>query len=150
MFHGIFKCKKIWKSFKIWQNLSLLPLFMKHTHTHNRLTAFCPGLPGRLVPKETFTRSHPSCSSDILYQLPPSIASSLFNLCAWLSFCTTSLQVLLGLSLGLEPSTSYSIHFFTQSSSSFRNACPYHRNLKMYAMRNNVQDYLQVFQQRSD
>ena len=30
---------------------------------------------------------------------------------------------------GLEPTTSYSIHFFTQSLSSFRNTRPYHRNL---------------------
>jgi len=30
---------------------------------------------------------------------------------------------------GLAPSTSYSIHFCTQSLSSFRNTCPYHRNL---------------------
>jgi len=33
------------------------------------------------------------------------------------------------LSLGLAPSTSYSIHFFTQSWSSFHNTCPYHCNL---------------------
>jgi len=38
-------------------------------------------------------------------------------------------QVLFGLSLSLRPSTSYSIHFFTQSSSSFRNTCPYHHSL---------------------
>jgi len=48
---------------------------------------------------------------------------------AWWSFCTTFLHVLFGLPLGLEPSTSYSLHFFTQSVSSFRNTCPYHRNL---------------------
>ena len=42
-----------------------------HTHTHNRLTAFCRDNPGRLVPEETFTHSHPSWSSDILYKLPP-------------------------------------------------------------------------------
>ena len=34
-----------------------------------------------------------------------------------------------GLPLGLEPSISYSIHFFTQSLSSFRNTCPYHCSL---------------------
>jgi len=33
------------------------------------------------------------------------------------------------LQIGLEPSTSYSIHFFTRSVSSFRNTRPYHRNL---------------------
>jgi len=48
------------------------------------------------------------------FHLPWSIASSLFRLCAWQSFCTTSFHVLFGLPLGLEPSTSYSIHFFTQ------------------------------------
>jgi len=61
-----------------------------------------------------------------LYQLLPS-TTILFKLRAWQSFCTTSLHVLFGLPLGLEPSTSYSIHFFTQSS--LRNTCPYHRKL---------------------
>ena len=58
------------------------------------------------------------------FHLPRSIASSLFKLRAWQSF-----HVLFGLPLGLEPSTSYSIHFFTQSVSSFRSTCPYHCNL---------------------
>ena len=63
------------------------------------------------------------------FHLPLSIASSLFKLRAWQSFRTTSVHVLFGLPLGLEPSTSYSIHFFTQSVSSFHSTCPYHRNL---------------------
>jgi len=87
--------------------------------------------PGRPVPEETFTHSHPSWSSNILYQLPPFIrcmTSSLFNLRAWQSFSTTSLQVLFGLPPGLGPSTSETIQFFTQSSS-FLNTCPYHRSL---------------------
>jgi len=63
------------------------------------------------------------------FHLPRSIASSLFKLRAWQSFCTTSLRILFGLPLHLEPSTSYSIHFFTQLLSFFRNTCPYHRNL---------------------
>ena len=63
------------------------------------------------------------------FHLPRSIASFVFKLRAWQSFCTTSFHVLFGLPLGLEPSTSYSIHFFTQSVSSFRSTCPYHRNL---------------------
>ena len=62
------------------------------------------------------------------FHLLRSIASSLFKLHAWQCFCTTSLHVLFGLPLGLEPSTSYSMHFFTQSVSSFRNTCPYHHN----------------------
>ena len=57
------------------------------------------------------------------------IASSLLNPRTWQSLCTTSNHVLFGLPLGLELTTSYSIHFFTQSLSSFRNTCPYHRNL---------------------
>jgi len=44
-------------------------------------------------------------------------------------FFTISVQVFFGLPLGLAPSTSYSIHFFTQSLSSFRSTCPYHGNL---------------------
>jgi len=63
------------------------------------------------------------------FRLPRSIASSLFKLRAWQSFCTTSLHVLFGLPLGLEPSASYSIHFFTQSVSSFHSACPCHHSL---------------------
>jgi len=63
------------------------------------------------------------------FHLPRSIASSLFKLRAWQSLCTTSFHVLFGLPLGLEPFTSYSIHFFTHSVSSFHNTCPYHRNL---------------------
>jgi len=58
-----------------------------------------------------------------------SVASSLFNQRASQSFSTISVQVFFGLPLGLAPSTSYSMHFFTQSLSSFRNTCPYHRNL---------------------
>jgi len=58
-----------------------------------------------------------------------SMASSLFNPHAWQCFSKISLQVFFGLPLGLALSTSYSIHFFTQSLSSFRNTYPYHHNL---------------------
>jgi len=75
----------------------------------------------------TYHPDHPIFIS--FFHLPRSIASSLFKLCAWQSFCTTSVHVLFDLALGLEPSTSYPIHFFTQSMSSFRDTCPYHRNL---------------------
>jgi len=44
-------------------------------------------------------------------------------------FALTFFHVLFGLSLGLEPSASYSVHFFTQSLSSFLSTCPYHRDL---------------------
>jgi len=63
------------------------------------------------------------------FHLPRPIACSLFRLRAWQSFCTISFHVLFGLPLGLEPSTSYSINFFTLSVSSFRSTCPHHRNM---------------------
>jgi len=87
---------------------------------------------GETEPEETFTHSHLSWSSTILSRfsflhlgLLQSVASFLLNLCA---FCTTSLHALFGLPLGLEPSSSYSIHFFTHSFSSLSSTCPYHRN----------------------
>ena len=94
---------------------------------------FCGPLSGttrvsRYQKKHSATH-HPDHPVFISFHLPRSIASSLFKLRAWQSFCTTSLHVLLGLPRGLEPSTSYSIHFFTQSVSSFRSTCPCHRNL---------------------
>jgi len=100
---------------------------------HNTTTVLWPSVwdyPGEPVPEETPTHHpdhHPIFIS--FFHLPRSIASSLFKLHAWQPFCTTSFYVLFGLSLGLEPSTSYSIHFFTQSVSSFRTTCPYHRSL---------------------
>ena len=42
-----------------------------HTHTDNRLTPFVRDNPGRPVPEETFTHSHSTWSSVILYHLPP-------------------------------------------------------------------------------
>ena len=78
-------------------------------------------------PSHTFPANEPSFISFL--HLPQTIALSLPNLRAWQSFRTTSNHVLFGLPLGLEHSTSYSIHFFSQLLSSFRNTCPYYRNL---------------------
>jgi len=104
------------------------------TTTTTVLRPFVQDYPGESVPEETFTHPpsfnhHPIFIS--FFHLPWSIAlaSSLFKMRAWQSFCTTSVHVLFGLPLGLEPSTSYSIHFFTQSMSSFHNTWLYHRNL---------------------
>jgi len=107
----------------------------RHRTTMHKQRPFYGPLPGttrviRYQKKHSPTHHpdhHPIFVS--FFQLSRSIASSLFKLCIWQSFCTTSLHVLFGLTLGLEPSTSYSIHFFAQSVSSFRNTCPYHRNL---------------------
>ena len=84
---------------------------------------------GRYKKKHAPTHIHPDHRTSFInfLHLLRSIASSLFCLRAWQSFSTTSLQVLFGLPLGLGPSTSYSMHFFTESSSSFRSTCPYHR-----------------------
>ena len=86
---------------------------------------------GRYQKKHSPAHTHPGqCTSFITFlHLQRSTASSLFSLCAWQSTQTTSFQVLFGLPLGLEPSTSYSMHFFTQSSSSFRSTCPYQYSL---------------------
>ena len=103
-------------TFKLWQRLNYFGV----NYTVSLLQPFYGSLDfvqdnsGEPVPEETFTLSW---SSIIPYLLPPSItilASFLFNLHAWQSFCWVSLQVFFGLPLGLVTSTSYSIHFFTQ------------------------------------
>jgi len=81
---------------------------------------------GNWYQKHSPTHTYPDDQSSFIcfFHLLRSTASSLFNLCAWQSFCTTFLQVLFGLPFGLAPSTSYSTHFFTQTLSSFCNTCP--------------------------
>ena len=82
---------------------------------------------GRYQKKHSPAHTHPGQRTSFItfLHLQLSMASSLFSLRAWQSSRTTSFQVLFGLLLGLEPSTSYSMHFFTQSSSSFCSTCPY-------------------------
>ena len=62
------------------------------------------------------THTYPDHQSSFIcfLHLLRSMASFLFNLCAWQSFCTTSVQVIFApaLHLGLAPSASYSIHAF--------------------------------------
>ena len=79
------------------------------THTTTALRPFVRDYPGEPVPEETLTTHYPDHHPVFIsfFHLPRSIASSLFKLCAWQSFCTTSVYVLFGLSLGLEPSTSF-------------------------------------------
>ena len=111
------------------KSLKMLGVLDKTT-TRTVLRPFVRDYPGEPVPEEHSPTDHPDHPIFIsFFHLPRPIASSLIKLRAWQSFCTTSLHVLFGLPLGLEPSTSYSIHFFTQSVSSFRNTCPYHHNL---------------------
>jgi len=114
------------------------------THTHT-LTLTQPSYgsmdfvwdnSGEQVPAETFNHSHLSWSSIIPYLLHPS--TTIHGILPVQSrhltvFSTISVQVFFGLPLGLAPSTSYSIHFFTQSLSSFCNTCSYHHNLFRYS-----------------
>jgi len=106
-----------------------------HTHIHNRFMALrilsrttrVSRFRKKHSPTHTY-RDHQSSLICFLHLLR-SMASSLFNLHACQSFSTVFLQLFFGLPIGLAPSTSYSINFFTQSLSSFHSTCPYHRNL---------------------
>ena len=86
---------------------------------------------GQYKKKHSPTHIHPDHPTSFInfLHLLRYVATSLFSLRAWQSSRTTSLQVIFGLPLGLGPSTSYSMHFFTQSSSSFCSTCPYQRSL---------------------
>jgi len=76
------------------------------------LCPFVQDYPGEPVLEETFTHSHVFWSSTILYQLPPfTMIHSILPVQFTRIFCITYLQVLFVLPLGLEPSTSHSIHF---------------------------------------
>ena len=116
----------------VFSSYRLFGIIFYYWNYYNRFTALCTGQPGwdgtrRNIHPLTYPDHYPTFIS--FFHVLWSIASSLFNLCALQSFCTTSVEVLFGLPLGLKPSTSYCIHFFTQSVSSFRNTCPCHRSL---------------------
>jgi len=110
--------------------LLILTHIYNSNNNHFNIMALCPGLPGWAGTRRNI-HPHPDHHPIFIsfFHLLRSVSFSLFRLRAWQSFCTTSLHVIIGLPLGLEPSTSYSIHFFTKSLSSFRNTCPYYCNL---------------------
>jgi len=91
----------------------------KTTTTTTVLRSYVRDYPGDPVPEETLTQP-PSWSSNLYQLLPSTMIHSILpvQITCLAFFCTTSLHVLFGLPLGLEPSTSYSILFFTQSLSS--------------------------------
>ena len=82
---------------------------------------------GRYQKKHSPAHTYPDHPTSFINSLH--LLRSLFSVRARQSSLTTSLQVLFGLPPGLGPSTSYSMHFFAQSSSSFRSTCPYQRSL---------------------
>ena len=101
-----------------------------HTQLFNGLWSGTTWL-GRYQKKHSHSHTHPDHRTSFInfFHLLRSIAFSLFRVRAWQSFSTNSLQVLFGLPPGLGPFTSYSMHFLTQSSSTFCSTCPYHRSL---------------------
>ena len=109
-----------------WCSHTVVTFCDEHAHTQpfNGLWSGTTRV-GRYQNKHSPTHTHPDrqLSFIIFLHLQRPMSSSLFILRAWQSSYTTSLQVIFGLPLGLGPSTSYSIHFFTQPSSSFRRAC---------------------------
>jgi len=119
--------------------LKVLQLLFHHCHlrrdTHTQpfhgSLEFVWDNPGEPVPEETFTHSHSSWSQS---------SQSAFSIYYDPWHPSYSIHVLYSLFHNLSPSflwstswpgtsTSYCIHFFTQSLSSFRNTCPYHCNL---------------------
>ena len=105
------------------------------TPTHNRFTVlwilYGTIRVSRYQKQHSPTHTYRGNQSSLIsfFHLLRSMASSLFNLHAWQFFFTISLQFFFGIPLGLAPSTSNSIHLFTQSLSSFHSTYPYRCNL---------------------
>jgi len=80
-------------------------LKLVYYYYYSRFAAHFPGLPvwagtrSNIHPL-TYPDHHPTFIS--FFRVLQSIASSLLNVRAWQSFCTTCLQVLFGLPLGLD------------------------------------------------
>ena len=103
--------------------------FCLTTTTTTVLRPFVRDYRGEPVPEETLTHP-PSWSSSNFYQLfhlLQSTTSSLFKYTA-IFLHNLSPRPLWSTSWS-GPLHSYSVQFFTQSVSSFRNTCPYYRNL---------------------
>jgi len=120
-------------------------LFNAHTRAHTQPFYGSLDFVWEPVPEETFTHSHLSCSSIIPYLLHLlwSMASSLFNLHAWQSFYTISLQVFFGLPLGLAKCTNFNkMHHIVSDIQKFKKC-----NLKMSV--SNTQIPIETVQQTS-
>jgi len=106
-----------------------------NTHTHTtvlRLCGFCPGQPGWAGTRRNIHPLTPILVINRPYLLSPSTTIHgilpIQSTCLTVFFHNLSPSFLWSSSWPGTP-TSYSIHFFTQSLSSFRNTCPYHHNL---------------------
>ena len=108
-----------------------------HTHTHTQTTilrhsGFCAGQPVWAGTRRNIHPPHLSWSSIAPYLLHPS--NMIHGILPVQFTCLTvffhnPFPSFLCLPFGMAPSTSYSIHFFTKSLSSFWSTCPYHHNL---------------------
>jgi len=111
------------------------PEFKLDTHTYNHFmalwilsgTTWVSRYQKKHSPTHTHHRHQSSQSASSIYYdpwHPPYSIHVLYSL-----FPQSLSQVFFGQPLGQAPSISYSIHFFTQSSSSFCSTCPYYHNL---------------------
>jgi len=133
IFLSYHKCTKFCQLIlrKIFKTIAIRCHIFSLTHTHHHFTALWilskTTQFSQYQKKPSLTHTYHGHQSSLIcfIHLIRSMASSLFNLRAWQSFSRMSLQVFFGLPLGLAPSTSYSIHFFIQSLSSFCITCPY-------------------------
>jgi len=104
-------------------------------HTHNRFMALwilsettrVHQYQKKHSPIHTYHGHQSSCIWFL--HLSRSMASSVFNLHAWQSFFTISLQVFFDPPLGPAPYISCSTHLVTRPPSSFCSTCPYHHSL---------------------
>jgi len=92
------------------QSVTIGSTAMRPNNNNSRFTTLCQGLPGWAGTRRNI---HPLTYPDHHAIFVSFFHLLLFKLHAWQSFCTTSVHILFGLPLGLEPSTSYSMHFFT-------------------------------------
>jgi len=94
-----------------------------NNNNNNRFTSLCPGLPGWAG---TSRNIHPPTILIIIQYLS---ASSIYHDPQHPPCSYYVLDNLFAQPLSMSFFSSYSIHFFTQSVSSFTNTCPYHRDM---------------------
>jgi len=114
---------------QLLQKTGIFVCIITHTQLFNSSSSGTTWV-GRYQKKHSLTHTHPDHQTSFVnfLRLLWSITYSLFNFHAWQSFPHNLSPGPLWSFLALGPSTSYAIHFFTQSSS-FRNTCLCHRSL---------------------
>ena len=118
--------KKCWLNKRLGRTVSEMSYYT-HTHTHSRLAAFCPVLPG-LASTRRNTHPHPSQPSDIPHHPPPSTMIHGIPFAQSTSSTVLSDNPSPGPPPGPGPATPHSTHLLTQPSSSPRSTCPHQRS----------------------